>query len=157
MRDSRRGAEITMQSMPDVLGRWHRLLHVDTSCEMIRQKTRSISRPCWTSSLSRTSTSGRAGHTVTGTGRKKVAKNSTRQNNFKRGVERNNTKTFTTDLSVTRCSERRSSWVALKKSPLKWTDLQAKTTVILPQKKKFMYIVVIGGSVRIWWIPIRCR
>ena len=39
-------------------------------------KTRSISRPCWTSSLSRTSTSGRAGHTVTGTGRKKVAKNS---------------------------------------------------------------------------------
>ena len=28
------------------------------------------------------------------TGRKKVAKNSTRQNNFKRGVERNNTKTF---------------------------------------------------------------
>ena len=35
------------------------------------------------------------------------AKNSTRQNNFKRGVERNNTKTFTTDLSVTRCSETR--------------------------------------------------
>ena len=57
---------------------------------MIRQKTRSISRLCWTSSLSRTSTSGRAGHTVTGTGSKKAAKNSTRQNNFKRGVERNN-------------------------------------------------------------------
>ena len=46
---------------------------------MIRQKTRSTSRPCWISSLSRTSTSGRAGHTVTGTGRKKVAKNSTWQ------------------------------------------------------------------------------
>ena len=30
MRDSQRGAEITMQSMPDVLGRWHRLLHVWT-------------------------------------------------------------------------------------------------------------------------------
>ena len=30
MRDSRRGAEITMQSMPRVLGRWHRLLHVRT-------------------------------------------------------------------------------------------------------------------------------
>ena len=44
---------------------------------MIQQKTRSTSRPCWISSLSRTSTSGRAGHTVTGTGRKKVAKNST--------------------------------------------------------------------------------
>ena len=48
----------------------------------------------------------RAGHTVTGTGRK-VAKNSTRQNNFKRGVGRNNTKTFMIDLSVTRGSERR--------------------------------------------------
>ena len=49
----------------------------------------------------------KAGHTVIDTGRKKVAKNSTRQNNFKRGVERNNTKTFTIGLSVTRCSERR--------------------------------------------------
>ena len=58
-------------------------------------------------SLSRTSTSGRAGHTVTGTGRKKVAKNSTRQNNSKRGVERNNMKTFTIDLSVICRSERR--------------------------------------------------
>ena len=50
---------------------------------------------------------GRAGHTVTGTGRKKVANNSTRQNNFKGGVERNTTKTFTIDLSVTSGSERR--------------------------------------------------
>ena len=49
----------------------------------------------------------RAGHTVTGTGRKKVAMNTTRQNNFKRGVERNTTKTFTINLSVTRGSERR--------------------------------------------------
>ena len=30
MRDSRRGAEITMQSMSNVLGRWHRVLHVRT-------------------------------------------------------------------------------------------------------------------------------
>ena len=51
---------------------------------MIQQKTRSISRPCWISSLSRTFTSGRAGHTVTGTGRNLVAKNTTRQINFKR-------------------------------------------------------------------------
>ena len=28
MRDNRRGAKSTMQSMPGVLGRWHRLLHV---------------------------------------------------------------------------------------------------------------------------------
>ena len=42
---------------------------------MTQQKTRSTSSPCWISSLSRTFTSGKAGHTVTGTGRKKVAKN----------------------------------------------------------------------------------
>ena len=113
---------------------------------MIQQKTGSTSRPCRISSLSRTTTSGRAGHTVTGTGRQKVAKNSTRQNNFKRGVERSNMKTFMIDLSVTRSSERRrSSWVALKKSSLKWTDLQAKTTVILPQEE----IDVYRGN---WWI-----
>ena len=34
MRDSRRGAEITMQSMLDVLERWHRLLHVRTTRTM---------------------------------------------------------------------------------------------------------------------------
>ena len=74
---------------------------------MIQQKTRSTSKPCWTSSLSRTFiTSGRAGHTVTGTGRKKVAKNTTRQINSKRSVERNNTRTFTIGLSVIHGSER---------------------------------------------------
>ena len=41
MRDSRREAEITVQSMPDVLGRWYRLTaRVDTSCEMIQQKNK---------------------------------------------------------------------------------------------------------------------
>ena len=38
-----------------------------------------------------------------------------------------------------------------EESSLKWIDLQAKkTTVILPHKKKLTYIVVIGGSVRMW-------
>ena len=74
--------------------------------ETTHQQTRSTSSPCWTSSLSRTFTSGKAGHTVTGTGRKKVAKNTTRQINFKRSVERKNTRTFTIDLSVIRGSER---------------------------------------------------
>ena len=46
--------------------------HVDTSCKMIQQKTRSTSRPCWISSLSRTSTSGRAGHTVTDTEKRRL-------------------------------------------------------------------------------------
>ena len=47
---------------------------VDTLWKMIQQKTRSTSHPCWISSPSRTSTSGRAGHTVTDTGRKLVCK-----------------------------------------------------------------------------------
>ena len=77
-----------------------------TSCEMIRKRTRSTSSPCWICSPSQTFTSGKAGHTVTGTGRKKVIKNTTRQINFKRSVERNNTRTFTIDLSVIYGSER---------------------------------------------------
>ena len=55
---------------------------------MIPPKTRSTSHPCWISSLTRTFTSGRADHTVTGTGRKKVEKNSTQQNNFKGNAAR---------------------------------------------------------------------
>ena len=43
---------------------------------------------------------------TTGMGREKVAKNTTRQINFKRSVERRNTKTFTIDLSVIYGSER---------------------------------------------------
>ena len=57
-----------------------------TSYEMIRQKTRSTSSPFLTSSLSRTSTSGKADHTVTGTERKKVIENTTRQINSKRSA-----------------------------------------------------------------------
>ena len=71
-----------------------------------QQKTRSTSSPCWISSLSQTFTSGKAGHTVTGTERKKVAKNTTRQINFKRSAENENTRTFTIDLSVIYGSER---------------------------------------------------
>ena len=72
---------------------------------MIQQKTRSTSHPCWICSPSRTSTSGRAGHTVTGTGRNLAAQNSTRQINFKEGAERRNKKTFTIDSSATSSSE----------------------------------------------------
>ena len=46
-----------------------------TSCEITQQRTRSTSSPFLISSLSQTFTSGRADHTVTGTGRKKVIKN----------------------------------------------------------------------------------
>ena len=108
MRDCRRGAEITMQSMLDVLGRWHRLLRVWTLLARRYNREQEVHLVRVGSLLyPELLHLGRADHTVTGTGRKKVAKNSTRQNNFKRGVERNSTKTFTIDLSVTHCSERR--------------------------------------------------
>ena len=54
-----------------------------TSYEMRRQRTRSTSSPFLISSLSPTKTSGRADHTVTGTGRK-VIKNTTLQNQLKK-------------------------------------------------------------------------
>ena len=57
-----------------------------TSYEMIRQKTRSTSSPFLISSLSRTFTSGRVDHMVTGTGRKKAIKNTTLQINSKRSA-----------------------------------------------------------------------
>ena len=56
-----------------------------TSYEMIRQKTRSTSSPFLISSLSRTFTSGRADHTVTGTERKKVIANQLQKKCRKRG------------------------------------------------------------------------
>ena len=72
-----------------------------TSYEMIQQKTRSTSSPFLISSLSRTFTSGRAGHTVTGTGRKKV------DNEYRTGKstptevqENEDTRTFTIDSFV---------------------------------------------------------
>ena len=62
-----------------------------TSYEMIRQKTRSTSSPFLTSSLSRTFTSGRADHTVTGTERKKRIENTTLQINSKRSARNEDT------------------------------------------------------------------
>ena len=73
---------------------------------MMRQRTRSASHPCWIYSPSRAFTSGKADHTVTGRGKLLVAKSTTRLINFKRGVARRKKTTSTTNLSVTRCSEK---------------------------------------------------
>ena len=87
MRDTRCWAKCTMQSMPGVLGTLaSSTARAGTSYEMIRQRTRSTSSPFLISSLSRTFTSGRADHTVTGTERKKVIENTTLQINSKRSV-----------------------------------------------------------------------
>ena len=79
-----------------------------TSYEMIRQKTKSTSSPFLISSLSRTFTSGRADHTVTGTGRKKVLENTILQINSKRSAGNEDTRTFTIELFVTHGSEKPS-------------------------------------------------
>ena len=62
--------------------------------------------PFLISSLSRTSTSGRADHMVTGTERKKVIENTTLQINSKRSARNEDTRTFTIDLFVTHGSEK---------------------------------------------------
>ena len=114
---------------------------------MIQQKTRSTSHPCWICSPSRTSTSGRAGHTVTGTGRKQVAKNTKRQINFKRDAARRNMTTSTTDLSATSFSGRRLlSWVALKILSLKWIGLASEDHSHIATQEE---IDVYRGN---WWI-----
>ena len=61
-----------------------------TSYEMIRQRTRSTSSQFLTSSLFRTSTSGKVDHTVTDMERKKVIKNITLRINSKRSVRNEN-------------------------------------------------------------------
>ncbi len=77
-----------------------------TSYEMMRQKTRSTSSLFLISSLSRTFTSGKAGRTVTGTGTKKVVKNTTLQINSKRSAGNEDTTTFTIDSFLTHGSEK---------------------------------------------------
>ena len=64
-------------------------------------ENKSTSSPFLISSLSRTFTSGRADHTVTGTGRKKVLDNTILQLNSKRSAGNEDTRTFTIDLFVT--------------------------------------------------------
>ena len=71
------------------------------------QKQESASRPSWISSPSRTSTSGRADHMVTGMGKHLDAKNTIRQINFKRDAARKSMTASTTGTSATKPSGRR--------------------------------------------------
>ena len=131
--------------------------HAVTSYEMIRQRTRSTSSQFLTSFLFRTSTSGKADHTVTDTGRKKGIKNITLRISSRRNANRENSWAFTIGSSVMHDSERPwSSWVALKKWSAKWTKWRTRTTQTLLQKKNSTYTVAIGGYVRILLVPTRC-
>ena len=114
-----------------------------TSYEMIRQK--STSSPFLISSLSRTFTSGRADHMVTGTEREKVIENTTLQINSKRSAGNEDTRTFPIDLFT---------W--FRKTMLELDRTEEVTTPTLPKKKNSTYIVAIGGYIRILWVPTRC-
>ena len=103
MRDSRRGAEITVQSMPDVLGALALYTaHVDTSWKMIQQKQEVYL--VRVGSLRYPELLHQEGPATWSQVReeRRLQRIPHGKSNFKRRVERNNTKTFTIDLSVTR-------------------------------------------------------
>ena len=107
MRENRRGAKSTMQEHVQRIGMLaSSIARADTSCEMIQQKQEVYLVRAGSLLYPELLHQEGLANTVTGTGRKKVAKNSTRQINSKRGVERNNTRTFTIGFSVIRGSER---------------------------------------------------
>ena len=87
-----------------------------TSYEMILQWTRSTSSQFLTSSLFRTTTSGRADHMVTGTERKKVIKNITLRINSNRSAGNDNSWTFTIDSFVTHGMEDAHKLLKIPKS-----------------------------------------
>ena len=154
-----RGAEITVQSMPNVWERRHCILYMWTSYErwycrklevhliragfvlhpeLLHKEGPTTRSQVWESTWMQ---------------RVPYGKSTSKENAARRSMTAS-----TIDSSATRPSGRRwSSWVALKMSSLKWIDFQAKTTVTLPQKKKLTSTVATGGFARTWWISIRCR
>ena len=91
MRDNRCGAEITVQSTCST--HWSTGIVHGTCGHLVKDDATRKQEV----HLIRAFTSAKAGHTVAGTGRKKVAKNSTRLINFIRGVAKRNVTASTTD------------------------------------------------------------
>ena len=149
MRDSRRGAEVTMQSMPDVLERWHRLLHVWLEDDTTENKKYISSVLDLFSIPNFYIKKGRPhGHRY---GKKAGCKEfHTAKQLHKRCRKKhyeNIHDRFIRDTTF------RKTMIELGRSEeviLEMTDLQTKTTLILPLKKKLIYIVAIGGSAQIW-------
>ena len=147
MPDSRRGAEITVQSMLNALERRNCVLHMWTLYERwyYRKQEVHLIRAWFVLHPELLHKEGPTTRSQV-RGKHLDAKNTTRQINFKIGVARRNMTTSTIDSSATSSSEKRwSSWVALKRSFLRWIGLQAKTTVHIATEE----IDVYRGN---WWI-----
>ena len=107
-------------------GRWHRLLHVRALLTRWYDREQEVHQVrSWSLSLSRTFTSGRADHTVTGTERKKVIENTTLQINSKRSVRNDNSWAFTIGFIRDTWVQKKPcwNWVALKKWSARWDKL----------------------------------
>ena len=205
MRDSRRGAEITMQSMPDALGRWHRLLHVWTLLarwynrkqevhlvragsllypELLHQKgpaTRSQVReerrlqriPHGKPTPKEVSKETIWKHSQSIYPWHVVQKDDDRVESLWRShpwdgktckrrphtyCNRRRNWCISSGSSVMKDSGRAwLNWVALKKYVVRWTNWRTRITHTTLLQKKLVCTATIGGSVRIWWIPTRCR
>ena len=174
LRDCRCGAKSTVQSISVVLGRRHRPLHVWTLLARWHNRKQEVhfvrvgSLLCpellhheGLATRSQVREEGRLHRIPHG------------KTTPKRCVKRNNTRTFTIDLSVIRGSEKPwsqkkclkrkyktihhrfiretySNWVALKKWSARWTICEWRPP-ILPQKKNSTCIVAIDRYVRILW------
>ena len=148
MRDSRRGAEITVQSMPKVLERWHCILHMWTPHRRWYNRKQEV-HLVLAGSLLYPELLHKEGPTTRSQVReeRRLQRIPHGKSTSKGGVERKSMKTFTIDLSVTSSSERRwSSWVALKRSFLKWIGFASEDHSHIATKEE---IDVYRGN---WWI-----
>ena len=158
MRDSRRGAVITMQSMPDVLGHWNRLLHVRTL--LARWYNRKQVHLIRAGSLLHPELLHQEGPAT----RSQVRE----QRRLQRIPHGKTTSKEVSKETICKHSWSIYPWHVVQKDddrvgslwrshPWKWTDLQVETTLTTPPKQKLTSTVATGGFARTWWISIRCR
>ena len=132
--------------------------HVDILWQIILLRTESTSHPCLIRSPSRISTSGKAGHTVTGMEKHLDAKNTIRRINWQEDAAKRSMTASTIDTSATNPSGRRwLKWDVLERSSKRWISLQVKTTLTTPLEQKLTSTVATGGFTQTWQTSIRCQ
>ena len=130
-----------------------------TSCDrwFCREQKVHLSR-AWHVSPSRTSTSGRVGHTVTSMEKHLAVKITLRRINLQGNVVKRSMTTSTTDSSATRPSgRRRLKWDTLRRSSKRWISIQVKTTLKTSPEQKLTSTVATGGFTQTWQTSIRCQ
>ena len=159
MRDNRRGAEITVQSMPYAL-EYRKLCtaHVDISWKMILPKTRSTSHPCWIcfSIPNFYIRKGRPhGHRY---GKAPGCKEYHTANQLQKRCRKKKYDNIHDRFIRDKTLQEDDDWVGSlwRDHPWDGSDRKRKP-VILPPEQKLMSTVATGGFARTWWISIRCR